>query len=534
MVDILNVILFIYSLIVIIYCFTYLLQLNRYEIVLGSKSITKKFFIDIVILVVLEMFSMFLCLCFIEVGWLISITLAVSKFIYFIFMVQKVHNKNRLHITKRALRIAVVNLLLVFPLIVMLIKYEKILLYLSVLASLIVYSISFLISLVIEYIIQAMYIYAAKKKLNKYTNIIKIGITGSCGKTSTKVFLNSILNDYYIVKATPKSYNTTMGLVKFILQEDLSQVEVLIFEMGAVRLGDIKKLCKLVNPDIGLITNIGSQHLETFKTINNVVRGKLELFDYLRDNNKVLFTQINLLELCCKYNIDNDIKYASNDKNYNNDVYTIYKYCKNVSNKHLVILNYKCDKNGSKMQYIESNTNTVGYLSTMLLGEHNIFNISLAVACSLYLGIDNYSIAKSVAKLCALDNRLQIKHNELGATIIFDAYNSNEISFVEMLKVSQMFTGFYKILITPGVVELANVQFDVNSDLAKKATTVFDEIWIINKVNKYAILNGVKSSEKNVVVKIFDSLSQDVFDRVNCLGENNLIVFENDLPDNYI
>lgn len=95
-------------------------------------------------------------------------------------------------------------------------------------------------------------------------NLLVIGITGSYGKTSMKNFLYSVLSEKYEVLKTPKNYNTTMGVVKTIREELKPTHQIFLCEMGATKLGDIKEICDIVNPKLGVITSIGPQHLEKF------------------------------------------------------------------------------------------------------------------------------------------------------------------------------------------------------------------------------------------------------------------------------
>ena len=108
-----------------------------------------------------------------------------------------------------------------------------------------------------------------------------IAITGSYGKTSTKDFLATILSKRYKVLKTPGSFNTPMGICKVIRGELKPEHEIFIVEMGAKEKGNIKELCDLVRPEIGIITAIGPQHLETFKTMESVVSTKYELIESL-------------------------------------------------------------------------------------------------------------------------------------------------------------------------------------------------------------------------------------------------------------
>lgn len=121
----------------------------------------------------------------------------------------------------------------------------------------------------------------AARILKSMNELTVIGITGSYGKTSTKHYLHRILSEKYNVLMTPGSYNTTMGVIRTVREMMKPYTEVFICEMGAKNIGDIKEICDLVHPRIGVVTAVGEQHLESFKSIENVQRTKFELVDAL-------------------------------------------------------------------------------------------------------------------------------------------------------------------------------------------------------------------------------------------------------------
>ena len=138
-----------------------------------------------------------------------------------------------------------------------------------------------LINKPIELGINAYYTRDAKRLLAACDDLTILGITGSYGKTSVKYFLNTLLRAKYNVLMTPESYNTPMGVVKTIRTSLRATHEIFICEMGAKWVGDIKELCDIVHPQHGVITSIGPQHLESFKTLDAVKNTKFELADAL-------------------------------------------------------------------------------------------------------------------------------------------------------------------------------------------------------------------------------------------------------------
>lgn len=288
-----------------------------------------------------------------------------------------------------------------------------------------------------EKIIGDFYINSAKFKLLKkqYKKLIKIGVTGSYGKTSTKFILQTILSEKYKVLASPESYNTTMGNVKVIRKMLKPEHEIFISEMGARHRYDIREICDIVRPQIGLITSIGPQHLETFKKVENIVKTKSELLEALPTDGVVFLPNddSHCLQL---YNKEKRKKYIYGIKDTHADV-----YAKNI----------KITKQGT--EFIAVTKQGEIYCKSKLLGEHNVQNILGAIAIATYLGLTNEEISNGVKNIKPVEHRLQILDGKNGITVIDDAFNSNPVGSKMALDVIKEFEG-RKIIITPGMVEL--------------------------------------------------------------------------------
>lgn len=235
-----------------------------------------------------------------------------------------------------------------------------------------------LINSPIEYCIRMWYINDAKKILKSMPNLTIIGVTGSYGKTSVKNFLYKTLSSKYEVLITPKNYNTTMGVVKTIRENLKPTHQIFVCEMGATKLGDIKEICDLVNPKIGVITSIGPQHLESFKSIENVIKTKFELADSVKSNKGVVFLNYNN-EYIAKQNPNMKvIKYGVENKELDYNAYNLISSSNGLTFKLL-------DKDNKEIEF-----------KTKLIGKHNIINITAAIAVANYLGIN---IEKTVPKI---------------------------------------------------------------------------------------------------------------------------------------
>ena len=236
-----------------------------------------------------------------------------------------------------------------------------------------------LINSPIEYRVRKWYINDAKKILKSMPNLTIIGVTGSYVKTSVKNFLDKTLSSKYEVLITPKNYNTTMGVVKTIRENLKPTHQIFVCEMGATKLGDIKEICDLVNPKIGVITSIGPQHLESFKSIENVIKTKFELADSVKANNGVVFLNYNN-EYIAKQNPDMKvIKYGVENKDLDYNAY-----------------NLMSSSNGLTFKLLDKDNNKEIEFKTKLIGKHNIINITAAIAVANYLGIN---IEKTVPKI---------------------------------------------------------------------------------------------------------------------------------------
>nr|MBR4279579.1 hypothetical protein [Clostridia bacterium] len=141
----------------------------------------------------------------------------------------------------------------------------------------------------IEKLVSEMYFRDAQRKLAARPDLIRIGITGSYGKTSVKFILGTILQEKFQVLVTPSSFNTPMGVTRIIREKLMPAHQVFVAEMGARHVGDIKELCRLVHPKHGVLTSVGPQHLDTFRTLERIKSTKYELMDAIPDGGCCFF-----------------------------------------------------------------------------------------------------------------------------------------------------------------------------------------------------------------------------------------------------
>lgn len=370
------------------------------------------------------------------------------------------------------------------------------------------------INLPIEKCIQKRYINEAKKILKGMPNLTVIGVTGSYGKTSVKNFLAKALSSKYEVLVTPKNYNTTMGVVKTIRENLKATHQIFICEMGATKLGDIKEICDLVNPKLGIITSIGPQHLESFKSIENVIKTKYELAKAVQKNGGMVFLNYDNEYISKQENNFNKISYGINNKNLDYNAYNLVSSSKGLS--------FKILENEREVEF-----------KTKLIGSHNIVNITAAIAVANYLGIKLEKLVPRINQIESVEHRLQlIPHGDL--TVIDDSYNANPVSSKSALDTLGEFEGT-KIVVTPGLIELGNEEEKYNFELGEYITKVCDYVFLVGEKNSKAILEGILSKGYNkekvyTVNSPQEAMSQ--ISKLNILGKVTVLL-ENDLPDNY-
>ncbi|MBR5388702.1 MAG: UDP-N-acetylmuramoyl-tripeptide--D-alanyl-D-alanine ligase [Clostridia bacterium] len=365
-----------------------------------------------------------------------------------------------------------------------------------------------------EEIIRRHYVNFAKYKI-KHSDVIKIGVTGSFGKTSVKEILKTMLSQKYRVLATPSSYNTPMGIT--LTAKDLDGThDVFIAEMGARSKGEIKELCDIIKPDIGVITGINNQHLESFGSIENIKKTKYELMESLPENGKGFFSSDSegAMEL---FNAFKGEKYCAGAEGNDNLVYAtdIVTDSKGVE----FTLNIKGEEPVT--------------CRTVLLGKSNVSNICLAAAVAYKTGLSAEEIARGVNRLHSVKHRLELVPNNKNVVIIDDSYNSNEDGVKAALEILECFSG-RKIVVTPGLVELGKMENVVNLRFGKMLAGKADIVMVIGKHNAEMLINGLTEggmTTDNIIFAKNLNKGNEILNGI--LKEGDVVLFENDLPDNY-
>ena len=345
-------------------------------------------------------------------------------------------------------------------------------------------------------------------------NLPVIGITGSYGKTSSKNILNDILNVKFNVFVTPKNFNTPYGLIRSINQYLDKFNDLFIAEMGAFKVGEIATTCKLVKPKYGILTTIGEAHLESFGSRENIQKGKFELIESLPHDG------IGIL------NGDDEYQRSYKLKNNCKILWIGIDSC----DVDLRATNIKLSGRGTTFDCIFKGDKKKYTFQTKLLGRHNVYNILAAILLGHELGISIDELKRGVSSVKTIEHRLELKPYGTNY-IIDDAYNSNPVGSKTALDVLKLMDGI-KIVVTPGMIELGDKQYEANYKFGEYISEVADYVILVGKNQTKPIYDGlIKSKYKKDNIYVINSVLE-AFPIMNKLAiKKTYILLENDLPD---
>ena len=368
------------------------------------------------------------------------------------------------------------------------------------------------ITIPIEEMIKKKYENEARQILEEDKRLIKIGITGSYGKTSTKNIVYDIISENRLTLITPASYNTPMGITRTI-REMLKPIhEVFVCEMGADKVGDITYLMDMVNPSIGVVTSIGPQHLNTFRTMDNIIYEKMQEIEMLPHKGVGFINLDN--EFIANYRIRNNIKIVS----------------VGIDNTEadLVAKKVRYSKNGSSFDVKIGRKNY--HFTTSLLGKHNITNILIGIGIAMELGIDIEDIVRNVKKINQVEHRLEVKKIN-GFTFIDDAFNSNPVGSKMALDVLSMMDKD-RVIVTPGMIDLGEREDEINREFGAYMKGKADKVVLVGEKQTRKILEGLLESgfDKEKIV-VTDNVREAFSYIYSHCSAKDTILLENDLPD---
>lgn len=454
--------------------------------------------------------------------------LALDIFIYLVLLLdilvyramRRLNTKKKLVYTARVKRMITTIVILTLAIIAL----EIIFLGISPMVGLflILVSIQFFMNIVanvinkpIETSISKYYINDAKRKLRDMPNLKVIGITGSYGKTSMKFYLQTLLQSKYNVLVTPGNFNTPLGITITVREHLKPTHEIFLCEMGARRVGEIKEVCDIAHPQMGIITSVGPQHLETFFSMENIQKTKFELADSLPDGGTIFLNGDN------EYISEKAVEYS------NKTFYYSEKEGEGYQAKDVVVSQY-----GTEFTVVAPSGESERF-QMKLIGAHNVINVMGAIAVANSLGMTLKELRIPVRRIQPVEHRMQMREHGL-VTIIDDAYNSNPVGSKAAVETLAMFDGM-RILITPGMVELGDKEEEYNYKFGTYAADCCDYILLVGKKHTQPIREGVLSKgfpEDKCLV--YDKLEEAIAYAYAIKGQKHkYILLENDLPDNY-
>lgn len=311
----------------------------------------------------------------------------------------------------------------------------------------------------VTYLLRQRIIQKAKKKIEKFPELLVIGITGSYGKTSTKEFLARILSSKYSVLKTPGSHNTDIGIAKVVLSALSQKHEVFVVETGAYKKREIRRICEIVKPKIGVLTSVNEQHLALFGGIKNTCKAKFELIEALSSDGLAVFNGDD--EHC--------LQLAKKAK-------TKVKFYSLKKKMDVSVRNIRVKKDGLEFE-VQAKGETVKF-KTELLGRQNIPNILAASVVAVNLGLSLEGISRTVAQIKPFEKTMKPYLGTKGATIIDDSFSSNSFGFLAALEYLKVYQDSRKFLITPGIIELGKASAKIHKELGEKSAKVCHKVFL--------------------------------------------------------
>jgi len=328
-----------------------------------------------------------------------------------------------------------------------------------------------------------------------------VAITGSYGKTTTKQYVAHLLSEVFRTVASPASFNNRMGLARAINEHLAPGTEVFVAEMGTYGPGEIAALCEWVRPDVSAIVSIGPVHLERFKSEQRIVAAKSEILDGATAG--VIGVDHPLLATLA------EAKAGA-----------------------MEVITVSTGNTEAKVKVEDGYLVVEGRQVARIPEGAFALNLGVAVGISMALGMRTEQILPRLGNLPRPEHRQNVTTSERGFSVIDDTYNSNPVGARKGLEtLVELGAGGRKVLVTPGMVELGPRQRAENLAFGASASMVVDDIVVVGKTNRAALLEGSGRGGASVTVVASREAAVDwVRDH---LGPGDAVLYENDLPDHY-
>ncbi len=351
----------------------------------------------------------------------------------------------------------------------------------------------------------------ASRKIDRYKAMV-IAITGSYGKTSTKLLLAHLLTAKYSVFTTPKSYNTAYSIARSI-NSDFRKQRLAILEFGAYKKGEIKRLALAFKPKIAVITGLTSQHLGLFGSIDNLIKAKAELVTELASDGVVVYNDDDQKTLAiCEVGLATKLKSDKQDV-----VVKGVRVLASSGLKGVILTQVKINNQG----YLSFKLNQ-SLIETKLVGFHYLETVKLVVRVALELDLTVKEIIEQLRSFVPSSNFIRSFLMSNQALVIDDGRTSNKEGFLASVSLISLLSYPKKVLVTTGIVDLGRQSEQVHLELAHRSKEVFDTIIFLGQVGKkeFRLVNS-----EHLVTK-----QRDVVEYLQNIDKQTVILVEGRMP----
>ncbi|HEX4837789.1 MAG TPA: UDP-N-acetylmuramoyl-tripeptide--D-alanyl-D-alanine ligase [Solirubrobacteraceae bacterium] len=393
--------------------------------------------------------------------------------------------------------------------------------------------------------INRRYVHRARRSLHDWAPLV-VGITGSYGKTTTKFCVGAVLAADRPTLVTPESYNSFLGVVRTIDEQLRQRHRAFVVEMGMFRRGDISELCELVHPTVGVITAIGPMHLERLGSIEQIAAAKAELLGALPVDGHLVTNADDprCLELAARASVPvtlfgiDDPTGAVAAAPHSPGIPQSTPHPSPRKPAHVQVLARDirlADGRTTFNLHLDGPDSPPVAVSAGLLGRHNVSNLLAAAAVGHVLGIPAARIAEALARVDAPAHRLRPIHNRRARIVVIDdAYNSNPDGAASALEVLREHPASRRLLVTPGMVELGELETQLNRRFGEQAGAVCDLAILVGPARTAPIRDGLAQAGMDPAsIHVVQSIAEATALLGRLTRAGDVVLFENDLPDTY-
>ena len=328
----------------------------------------------------------------------------------------------------------------------------------------------------------------ARKKIAKFPNLTVVGITGSYGKSATKEILASILEKKYKILKTPANINTAIGIAQLILRDLTAEHQIFIAEMGAYKKGEIKEICDIVKPKIGILTAVNEQHLALFGNIENTIAAKFELIELLPKDGLAI---LNIGDKNIQKGLEAR-KISAQKKLYSAEAKA------DISAVDIDVLSGHPKfrtVDGAQIQDFKIN----------LIGRHNVSNALAAIAAAEYFGLGVKEISEILRRINHFPHTFFSCAGPNGSIFINDTYNANPDGVTAGIDYLKDRPG-RKIIVMSSLIELGDAARKVHKRLGKEISKIAQKLILTDDYYMDEIKAGARENSGSALdIKIGNS-----------------------------